>query len=101
MMLHALKIDEIKVKNIIRLGKRLPTEATTNIMDSRPIKVVVENEKQKWNAKKLGGHCGRRFVQSIHPYRPNTKASGLKKFTSEGIQGKTTEIEKLEIVKAK
>ena len=47
MLLHALKIDQIMIENIIQLGKRLPIEAAADITKSRPVKLVVENEKQK------------------------------------------------------
>jgi len=78
MLLHALKTDGNKVENIFWLGRRIPIEADTDNVKSRPIKQVVENVKIKMENfteyKKLEGSGDRRMEQSIHPQGSNTEA---------------------------
>jgi len=44
-MLEELKLDEVTVETVIRLGKRMPADASTD--NPRPLKVISDNEDNK------------------------------------------------------
>jgi len=67
-MLEELKLNEVKVEKVIRLGKRLPPDADSD--KPRPLKVVVDNEDNKLHviryAKKLEKCRGWKLGKSLY-----------------------------------
>jgi len=66
---------ELKVEEVIRLGKRHPESDESS--KPRPLKIVLDTEKNKIQvirrAKKLEGQKGWRMGESVRTSGPNTK----------------------------
>jgi len=69
-MMHKLESDKVKVTKLIRLGKKAAQTNEDMTVKPRPIKLVLESEKQKTQvlrrAKILKTGQGRRMGSNIH-----------------------------------
>ena len=95
-MLDKLKLNEVKVQKVIRLGKRLPADTDTD--KPRPFKVVLDNEDNKVriirNAKNLrnagDGGWAKGFVhQHLTPKQREARNVLVHKLKNRVAQGET------------